>query len=296
MLIEGFAQRSDRQASAMPRSASICGENASPRASLCWRKPNEPVRSRPAAPRVPGLRAQSRPDPDLDSGASAQKPCAPGHRRHRRFLPRRLRQCASRRLPAEPAFDTTASRRRAKKVRAFLSAADEARSVFVRGATEAINLVAWSWGDAFVQAGDDIIIGDMLSTGSNLVPWQQLCRRAGARLLVAPTDPTGEFDLARFEALLSPRTRLVAITPPSRMSLAPSCRSRASPSWHTRMEQKVLVDGCQAVPRLPVDVQALGVDLYLFGPPRPTGRPAPGFSGAGMTRWRRCRHGKPAAA
>src|SRR5262249_46887958 len=104
-----------------------------------------------------------------------------------------------------------------EKVRAFLNAADEREIVFVRGATEAINLVADSWGGAFFAAGDEIVIS-ALEHHSNLVPWQLLCRRAGGRLVVAPTDDTGEFDLGAFEALLTPRTKLVAVTHVSNVS------------------------------------------------------------------------------
>src|SRR6266404_930696 len=91
-----------------------------------------------------------------------------------------------------------------EKVRAFLNAADEREIGFVRGATEAINLVAQSWGPAHLKAGDEIVISDV-EHHSNIVPWQILRDRLGLKLVVAPTDATGEFDLAAFEALLSPR-------------------------------------------------------------------------------------------
>src|SRR5438045_8603089 len=89
-------------------------------------------------------------------------------------------------------------------VRAFLNAADEREIVFVRGATEAINLVAQSWGPTHLKPGDEIVISDV-EHHSNIVPWQMLCERVGARLVVAPTDLTGEFDLAAFQARLTPR-------------------------------------------------------------------------------------------
>src|SRR5579872_3386637 len=131
-----------------------------------------------------------------------------------------------------------------EKVRAFLNAADEREIVFVRGATEAINLVAYSWGGAFVCAGDEVVISD-LEHHSNLVPWQMLCDRAGAKLVVAPTDATGDLDLARFEALLSPRTRMVAVTHVSNVSGALLPIGRIVELAHSR-GAKVLVDGCQA--------------------------------------------------
>ena len=97
------------------------------------------------------------------------------------------------------------------KVQRFLNAADPREIVFVRGATEAINLVAQSWGAAFLEAGDEVLISE-LEHHSNIVPWQLLRDRLGFRLVVAPIDATGGLDLAAFAARLSPRTRLVAIT------------------------------------------------------------------------------------
>ena len=97
------------------------------------------------------------------------------------------------------------------KVRRFLNAADRREIVFVRNTTEAINLVAQSWGPAFLREGDEVLISE-LEHHSNIVPWQLLRDRIGIRLVVAPIDATGGLDLAAFEARLSPRTRLVAVT------------------------------------------------------------------------------------
>ena len=162
-----------------------------------------------------------------------------------------------------------------EKVRAFLNAADEREIVFVRGATEAINLVAQSWGPAHLKAGDEIVISDV-EHHSNLVPWQMLCERIGARLVVAPTDLTGEFDLAAFESLLTPRVRLVAVTHISNVTGTLLPVGRIVQLAHAR-GAKVLVDGCQAVPRMPVDVQALGCDFYVF-----SGHKAYGPTGTGI--------------
>ncbi len=160
-------------------------------------------------------------------------------------------------------------------VRAFLNAADEREIVFVRNATEAINLVAQSWGAANLQPGDEIVISD-LEHHSNLLPWQQQCERIGCRLVVAPTDDTGEFDLARLEALLGTRTRIVAVTHISNVTGTLLPVARIAELAHAK-GALVLVDGCQAVPRLPVDVQALGCDLYVF-----SGHKAYGPSGIGV--------------
>src|SRR5215470_4874664 len=97
------------------------------------------------------------------------------------------------------------------KVRRFLNAADPREIVFVRNTTEAINLVAQSWGSAFLEAGDEVLVSQ-LEHHSNIVPWQLLRDRLGIRLVVAPIDATGGLDLTAFEAALSPRTRLVAVT------------------------------------------------------------------------------------
>ncbi len=213
----------------------------------------------------------------LDSGASAQKPrqvidgIAEFYRSDYANVHRGVYALSAR--------STDRFEEAREKVRAFLNAAEEREIVFVRGATEAINLVAYSWGGAFVKAGDEIIISD-LEHHSNLVPWQMLCRRAGARLVVAPTDDTGEFDLGAFEALLSPRTKLVAVTHVSNVTgaLLPIARIVELAHVHgPKGGAKVLVDGCQAVPRMPVDVAALGCDFYVF-----SGHKAYGPTGTGV--------------
>ncbi len=162
-----------------------------------------------------------------------------------------------------------------EKTRAFLNAADQEEIIFVRNTTEAINLVAYSWGDAFVHAGDEVLISD-LEHHSNLVPWQMLCARVGARLVVAPTDAAGEFDLGQFEARLSARTRLVSVTHLSNVTGAVLPVARIV-EWAHAKGAKALIDGSQAAPRLPVDVQALGCDFYAF-----TGHKTYGPTGIGV--------------
>ncbi len=209
----------------------------------------------------------------LDSGASAQKPrqvidgIADFYRTDYANVHRGVYALSGR--------STDRFEEAREKVRAFLNAADEREIVFVRGATEAINLVAQSWGPAHLKAGDEIIISDV-EHHSNIVPWQKLCDRVGATLLVAPTDETGEFDLAAFEAMLSPRTRLVAVAHVSNVTgvLLPVERIVALAHRHGAA---VLVDGCQAVPRMPVDVRALGCDFYVF-----SGHKAYGPTGTGV--------------
>ncbi|WP_044559115.1 aminotransferase class V-fold PLP-dependent enzyme [Azospirillum sp. B4] len=148
------------------------------------------------------------------------------------------------------------------RVAQFLNAADASEIVFVRGATEGINLVAQAWGPAFLKPGDQIVVSE-LEHHSNIVPWQMLCHRLGVELVVAPIDDGGALDLAAFARLLTPRTRLVAMTHVANVTGGLVPVERVVQLAHAA-GAKVLLDGCQAVPRLPVDVQALGCDFYVF--------------------------------
>ncbi len=146
------------------------------------------------------------------------------------------------------------------KVAAFIGgAADEI--VFVRGATEAINLVANSWGNA-LRPGDRIVIS-ALEHHSNIVPWQLLRDRTGIEIDVAPLTPDHRIDLDALEALLTPRTKLVAVTHISNVLGGVTDIPRVAAAAHA-VGALLLVDGCQAAPRLAVDVAALGADFYTF--------------------------------
>jgi cysteine desulfurase/selenocysteine lyase len=146
--------------------------------------------------------------------------------------------------------------------RRFLNAAHSDEIVFVRGTTEGVNLVAYSWGAKFLGPGDEVILSE-LEHHSNIVPWQLLRDRIGFKILAVPIDATGGLDIAAFERLLSPRTKLVALTHISNVNghLVPV--ETVIRLAHAR-GAKVLLDGAQAAPRLPVDVQALDVDFYVF--------------------------------
>lgn len=146
-------------------------------------------------------------------------------------------------------------------VRQFIHAARREEIVFVRGTTEAINLVAASYGQR-LRAGDEILVSEM-EHHSNIVPWQLACERSGARLRVAPFDDAGELVPEAFERLLGPRTRLVAVTHVSNALGTINPIRRIVELAHSR-GVPVLVDGAQAVPHLAVDVQALGCDFYAF--------------------------------
>ena len=148
------------------------------------------------------------------------------------------------------------------EVQRFLGATDRGEIIYTRGTTDAINLVAGSYGRKYVQAGDEIVISAM-EHHSNIVPWQMLCETRGARLRVAPINDDGELLLDEFEKLLTDQTRLAAVAHVSNalgtvnpvQTLIQMAHKRGIP---------VLVDGAQAVPHMRVDVRALDCDFYAF--------------------------------
>lgn len=148
------------------------------------------------------------------------------------------------------------------KVRAFINAASTEEIIFVRGATEGINLVASSYGRANLGEGDEVLVS-ALEHHSNIVPWQLACEAAGAILKVVPMSDRGELILDAYEELLGPRTRIVAVTHVSNAlgTVVPidQIAARAHDAGAV-----VVVDGAQAVPHMPVDVQALDADFYAF--------------------------------
>ncbi|HEU4929346.1 MAG TPA: cysteine desulfurase [Candidatus Krumholzibacteria bacterium] len=149
-----------------------------------------------------------------------------------------------------------------EKTRAFINAAEAAEIVFVRGTTEAINLVASSFGAARVRAGDEIVISAM-EHHSNIVPWQMLCQRSGAVLRVIPIDRRGEIKLDEYRKLLNERTRIVAVSHVSNSLGTVNPVAEMISLAHAR-GIPVLIDGAQAVPHFRVDVRALDADFYAF--------------------------------
>ncbi len=145
---------------------------------------------------------------------------------------------------------------------AFLNARLPEELVFVRGTTEGINLVANSWGNNQVRAGDNIIITAM-EHHANIVPWQMLCERVGAELRVIPLNQDGTLQLEKLPALLDERTRLLAMTHISNVLGTENPVAEITRLAHQH-GAKVLVDGAQAVMHYPVDVQALDCDFYVF--------------------------------
>ncbi|HVC01711.1 MAG TPA: cysteine desulfurase [Steroidobacteraceae bacterium] len=144
----------------------------------------------------------------------------------------------------------------------FINAASRSEIVLLRGTTEAVNLVAQSYARPLLRAGDEILITH-LEHHANIVPWQMVCAQTGAKLVVAPIDARGEVDAAAVEALMSPRTRLLAcahvsnalgtVLPVARLVASARARGIAT-----------LIDGAQAIAHMPVDVRALGCDFYAF--------------------------------
>jgi cysteine desulfurase/selenocysteine lyase len=209
----------------------------------------------------------------LDSAATAQKPCTVIDAVNRFYavdcanIHRGVHELSQRSTAAYEKARTTAQR--------FLNAASETELIFVRGATEAINLVAQSWGRANVKAGDEIIIS-ALEHHSNIVPWQMLCEQTGAVLRVIPIDDRGELILEHYEKLLNARTRMVAVAHVSNALGTINPIARIIELAH-RAGARTLIDGAQAVPHIGVDVQALDADFYVF-----SGHKLFGPTGVGM--------------
>jgi cysteine desulfurase / selenocysteine lyase len=196
----------------------------------------------------------------LDNAASAQKPMAVIEAEQRVYeslyanIHRGVHYLS---VHATDAYDAAR-----EKARAFLNAESAHEIIFVRGTTEAVNLVAQTFGRQNVGAGDEILI-TALEHHSNIVPWQLLCEEKGARLAVAPIDDSGALDLAAFEKMLSPKTRIVSVAHLSNALGTVLPVRRIAELAHAR-GIPVFVDGAQAAPRMPVDVRALDVDFYAF--------------------------------
>jgi cysteine desulfurase / selenocysteine lyase len=205
-------------------------------------------------------RVHGRPLVYLDNAATTQKPAAVIDRLVRYYTEENAN--IHRGVHALSERATGAYEAARERVRRFINAADARELVFVRGATEGINLVAQAWGRSHVGAGDEILLSE-LEHHSNIVPWQMLCDETGARLRVIPITDAGEVRLDEYARLLTGRTRLVAITHISNAlgTIVPVAdmirRAHAA-------GVPVLVDGAQAVAHVAVDVQALGCDFYVF--------------------------------
>jgi cysteine desulfurase/selenocysteine lyase len=196
----------------------------------------------------------------LDNAATTQKPQAVIDRIS--YFYERENSNVHRAAHALAARSTDAFEAAREKVRRFLNAPSDETIVWVRGTTEAINLVACSWGRRNVGEGDEVVVTN-LEHHSNIVPWQMLCSEVGAKLRAAPVDDRGDVLLDEYEKLLNPRTRIVAFTHVSN-ALGTVTPVRDMVEMAHRHGARVLVDGAQAVSHMPVDVQALDADFYVF--------------------------------
>ena len=149
-----------------------------------------------------------------------------------------------------------------RRVADFIGADSEDEVVFVRGATEGINLVAQSWGAANLGEGDRIVLS-MLEHHSNIVPWQMIAERTGAVIDVCPLTEDGRIDLGALEQILTPRTKIVSLAHVSNV-LGSVLDARAAADLAHSVGAKLLLDGCQSAPRMALDMTALDCDFYVF--------------------------------
>jgi cysteine desulfurase / selenocysteine lyase len=209
----------------------------------------------------------------LDNAATTQKPRAvidaesTLYREYYSNVHRGVHQLSIRSTDAYEAARVGAQR--------LLNASEGREIVFVRGTTEAVNLVAQSYGRTRLRAGDEVLIST-LEHHSNIVPWQIVCEQTGATLRVAPIDDAGDVVLEEMEKLLGPKTRLVAVAHVSNALGTVNPVKRIVEMAHA-WNAPVLIDGAQAVSRLPVDVRDLDCDFYAF-----SGHKVYGPSGIGV--------------
>ena len=196
----------------------------------------------------------------VDNAATTQKPAAVIERLNRYYAQENANiHRGVHTLSAEASAAHEAAR---ETVQHFIRARESREIIFTRGTTEAINLVANTWGHRTLRAGDEILI-TTLEHHSNIVPWQMLCEQTGAVLKVAPVNDAGEVELDGFDALLGPRTRLVAVSHVSNALGTVNPVAEMVARAHAA-GAVVLVDGAQAVAHQAVDVQALDCDFYAF--------------------------------
>jgi cysteine desulfurase/selenocysteine lyase len=207
-----------------------------------------------------GLEVHGHPLVYLDNAATTQKPEAVLQAEDRWY--RELCSNVHRGVHDLSQRATVAYEAARAKAQQFINAASVDEVIFVRGTTEAINLVASTYGRQHVGPGDEVLITEM-EHHSNIVPWQMLCEEKGATLLVAPIDDAGQLIVEEYERLISDSTRIVAVTYVSNALGTINPLNELIAMAHTR-GAVVVVDGAQAVPHLNVDVQALDCDFFAF--------------------------------
>jgi cysteine desulfurase/selenocysteine lyase len=205
-------------------------------------------------------RVEGRPLVWLDNAATTQKPYAVIERISQFYLRENSNIHRAAHTLAARATDAYEAAR--QSARRFLNASSAEEIVFVRGTTEGINLIAQSWGKRYIEAGDEIIITH-IEHHSNIVPWQMLCAQTGAKLKVAPVDDTGQILLEDYERLFTSRTRLASFTQVSN-ALGTVLPVNEMVQIAHRYGARAVVDGAQAVCHMPIDVQSLDCDFYVF--------------------------------
>ena len=149
-----------------------------------------------------------------------------------------------------------------EKVRNLINAGTREQIIFTKGTTESINLVAFAFGEAFIQEGDEIIVSEM-EHHSNIVPWQLMAGRKGAKIIMLPIDDEGWLELEKLESLISPQTKLIAVTHVSNVLGTINPIKQIATIAHSR-NVRIFVDGAQAAAHLHIDVQDLDIDFYAF--------------------------------
>lgn len=196
----------------------------------------------------------------LDSGATAQRPLCVTRRIE--YLHNHLNANIHRGVHYLSAEATQLYEEARERVRRFVGAGHREEIIFTSGATAAINTVAYAWGLANIEAGDNVVVSEM-EHHSNLVPWQQIARMKGAELRVLPFDDNGRLKTERLDSLLDPHTKMVAVTQAS--NTLGTCPDLAEITGKAHAAGAlVMVDGCQGVVHGGVDVKALGCDFYAF--------------------------------
>ncbi|MBR1222188.1 SufS family cysteine desulfurase [Bradyrhizobium sp. U87765 SZCCT0131] len=196
----------------------------------------------------------------LDNGATTQKPRAVIDRLVHFYTHENSNIHRAAHTLAARSTDAYESAR--EKIRAFINAPSTRDIIFVRGTTEGINLIAQAWGRRNISEGDEIVVSH-LEHHANIVPWQQIAVEKGARLRVAPVDDSGQIILEEYEKLFNPRTRIVSFTQVSNV-LGTITPAKEMTEIARRHGARVVIDGAQGICHMPVDVQALGADFYVF--------------------------------
>ncbi len=196
----------------------------------------------------------------LDNGATSQRPRRVVEKMNEYYL--RYNSNVHRGVHFLSNKCTDANEEARETVRRFINAASDKEVIFTRGTTESINLVAFSFGEAFIGEGDEIVVTEM-EHHANIVPWQMLCQRKGAVLKVIPFKDNGELDLSKLDELLTDRVKLVGVAYVSNVLGTVNSVDEIIRRAHA-VGAKVLVDGAQAIQHIPVDVQALDCDFFVF--------------------------------